>query len=278
MQPARVSDSAGVRHSFEWDAASQPAVYQAPANPAHGGGQSATRWRYDKERKLQSITRPGGQQVAFSYDDAARLSATTADGRATRRIYNAQGQLQALQQDSQRLDITRADGLPVGQRWSGPLQAAITAQLDSRARPTRLTVSAGGQSRQLPVSIDAAGRASAIGPLSLVTFNQAIMDMNANRQRLPTAGRIGGIVNNQFSVASRFFDFPSEWTGYNTYDCYDQWKYVQERLNELKPTLTDQWSFNDYPTFGHMSGEAVSNNPNDRKIRMDPWRNYIRIK
>jgi len=228
MQPARVSDSAGVRHSFEWDAASQPAVYQAPANPAHGGGQSATRWRYDKERKLQSIT--------------------------------------------------RADGLPVGQRWSGPLQAAITAQLDSRARPTRLTVSAGGQSRQLPVSIDAAGRASAIGPLSLVTFNQAIMDMNANRQRLPTAGRIGGIVNNQFSVASRFFDFPSEWTGYNTYDCYDQWKYVQERLNELKPTLTDQWSFNDYPTFGHMSGEAVSNNPNDRKIRMDPWRNYIRIK
>ena len=110
------------------------------------------------------------------------------------------------------------------------------------------------------------------------TFNQAIMDMNANRQRLPTAGRIGGIVNNQFSVASRLFDFPSEWTGYNTYDCYDQWKYVQERLNELKPTLTDQWSFNDYPTFGHMSGEAVSNNPNDRKIRMDPWRNYIRIK
>ena len=110
------------------------------------------------------------------------------------------------------------------------------------------------------------------------TFNQAIMDMNANRQRLPTAGRIGGIVNNQFSVASRFFDFPSEWTGYNTYDCYDQWKYVQERLNELKPTLTDQWSFNDYPTFGHMSGEAVSNNPNDRKIRMDPWRNCIRIK
>ena len=168
MQPARVSDSAGVRHSFEWDAASQPAAYQAPANPAHGGGQSATRWRYDKERKLQSITRPGGQQVAFSYDDAARLSATTADGRATRRIYNAQGQLQALQQDSQRLDITRADGLPVGQRWSGPLQAAITAQLDSRARPTRLTVSAGGQSRQLPVSIAAAGRASAIGPLSLV--------------------------------------------------------------------------------------------------------------
>ena len=35
------------------------------------------------------------------------------------------------------------------------------------------------------------------------TFNQAIMDMNANRQRLPTAGRIGGIVNNQFSVADR---------------------------------------------------------------------------
>lgn len=51
--------------------------------------------------------------------------------------------------------------------------------------------------------------------------------------------------------------------------------YVKEKLESIKPTLDDEWSFNDFPTFGHMSGEAVSNNPSDNKIRIDPWINSI---
>ena len=149
---------AGVRHSFEWDAASQPAAYQAPANPAHGGGQSATRWRYDKERKLQSITRPGGQQVNFNYDAAGRLAATKADAQTTRRHYNAKGQLQSLQQAQQSLSLAYAGSLPIGQSWSGALQASVQIQPDGQARARTITIEAGGIQRQIGLSRDETGR------------------------------------------------------------------------------------------------------------------------
>lgn len=103
------------------------------------------------------------------------------------------------------------------------------------------------------------------------TFHRAISEMNSSGLKLPTTGRFGGMLNNNFSTASQVFEFPSKFSGLKTYDCFDQWMYVKEKLESIKPTLDDEWSFNDFPTFGHMSGEAVSNNPSDNKIRIDPW-------
>ena len=52
MQPARVSDSAGARHSFEWDAASYnssaiKALYGQARQMLQALQQSAYRWRFE---------------------------------------------------------------------------------------------------------------------------------------------------------------------------------------------------------------------------------------
>lgn len=60
--------------------------------------------------------------------------------------------------------------------------------------------------------------------------------------------------------------------GQSTLICGQQWGRVQEELNKLN-NLDDKWEFHSIYENGHQYGIGTSNNPNDPKLIMDPWRN-----
>lgn len=57
--------------------------------------------------------------------------------------------------------------------------------------------------------------------------------------------------------------------GQSTLICGQQWGRVQEELNNLD----DKWEFHSIYENGHQYGIGTSNNSNDPKLIMDPWRN-----
>jgi RHS repeat-associated protein len=104
------------------------------------------------------------------------------------------------------------------------------------------------------------------------TINKTVQDLVDAGHRRPGSGFWNGWKNN----VNRSWNEINE--RYHVYDCFDQVWYLNQRLDELKGTLDDRWTFDRVDGIGHATGRASSSNPKDPKIDYDPWRNIIEKK
>lgn len=61
------------KHSFDHNDADQVKEYKAPA-PEEGATPGVTRYAYDRDHHLKLVTRPSGEEVSVTYDNAGRLA------------------------------------------------------------------------------------------------------------------------------------------------------------------------------------------------------------
>jgi YD repeat-containing protein len=108
-------------HLFDYTALDQEAEYTPPDL---GQGDPATRYVYNRDKDLLSVTRPDGQRVEYTYDSGGRLSTLTAPhGDSTYGYHAATGQLSTLTApDGGRLSY-RYDGfLMTESSWAGAVE------------------------------------------------------------------------------------------------------------------------------------------------------------
>ena len=112
--------------------------------PDLGPSDEATRYSYNLDQQLTTVTRPDGQTVNFTYDTGGRLSSLTgapAGGVGVTYTYNGGGQV---------TDINAATGanlhygydgpLVLSEAWSGPIAGTVSRSYDTDFRPQSLSV------------------------------------------------------------------------------------------------------------------------------------------
>jgi RHS repeat-associated protein len=115
----------GQIHAFAYTPVDLEQEYTAPEIDGSG---STFLYRYDRDRLLTGIERPGGEAVAFDYDAGGRLQAITlAHGRYVYGYDQSTGQLAQLQAPGDiALSLTWDGFLPVSERWSGPISGTVS--------------------------------------------------------------------------------------------------------------------------------------------------------
>ena len=130
--------AAGIEHRFHHDAVDLPTQYRAPA--------SVTTWRYNRDRDLIGIDRPGGESIALAYDTAGRLrQIKTADDQLDW-SWNTLGQPARVASQDATLTYQRTGTLVTGSNWSGAVdgQISVIPNRQQRLLPMRIEVRAGG--------------------------------------------------------------------------------------------------------------------------------------
>ncbi|WP_157719106.1 hypothetical protein [Halopseudomonas salegens] len=93
-----------------------------------------------------------------------------------------------------------------------------------------------------------------------------------------TSSFIGGVLNNNVSETNGY-RMLRQLTGKNTLICGEQWDVVYSKLADAQARgeFEDKWEFSDAHSFGHLKGVAVSGNPSDPQISLDPWVNEFKV-
>jgi YD repeat-containing protein len=151
-------------HGFTYTSLDLDSVY---APPSLGGGTWSTQYRYDLDRQLTRILRPGGDSILLGYQSATgRPSAVTFDrGVLAFKYADSTGHLVGLDgPDSTSLTFTYDGFLPKTVTWGGPITGSVGVGYDSDFRVTSQTVN-GGDS--VTFGYDADGLLTAAGALGI---------------------------------------------------------------------------------------------------------------
>jgi RHS repeat-associated protein len=117
-------------HLFEYTDAGNRERYKPPELP---GVDAITIYRYNLDRQLTQIERPGGELVSFDYDAGGRLDSISSDAGVVDYSYQEDtGQLSTVT-GPDNINLTLAwDGLlPVSETWSGEVNGAVTRSYDN---------------------------------------------------------------------------------------------------------------------------------------------------
>lgn len=172
MTRERLPDAREVR--YEYDTNGNLAALHPPGRPPHlftytpldqeeeyippnvGQGEPATRYNYNLDRQLTSITRPGGEQLLFASDPGGRLATLTTPEGDYAYAYGATtgtGQLaQLTAPDGGTLSYAYDGLLETGSTWAGTVAGSVTRAYDADFRVTSLRVNGGDP---VPFSYDA---------------------------------------------------------------------------------------------------------------------------
>lgn len=99
------------KHSFTYTALGSVETYAPPQL----AGATATRYAYNRERQLTTITRPDGQSIGLSYDSAGRIAGISGTAEAYTFSYDATGRLSSEAHAGQQLTYS----------YDGPVVTAI---------------------------------------------------------------------------------------------------------------------------------------------------------
>jgi RHS repeat-associated protein len=152
-------------HGFKYTSLDLDSLY---APPSVGAGTWSTQYRYDLDRQLTRILRPGGDSITLNYQSATgRPSAVVFDrGTLDFKYADSTGQLSGLSgPDSTSLTFTYDGFLPTTVTWGGPLvTGSVGVGYDSDFRVISQTVN-GGDS--VTFGYDADGLLTAAGALGI---------------------------------------------------------------------------------------------------------------
>ncbi len=150
-------------HVFEYDRRDQATAYTPPDL---SGVDTITRYRYNLDRQVTAIERPGGETVSFEYDVGGRLvSRILPTGNTTTYAFTAAtGQLATIgTADGIGLAFAWDGRLPKGTTWSGPMNGSVSHAFDSNFWLTQETV----EGDTVELAYDADGLLIQAGVLSL---------------------------------------------------------------------------------------------------------------
>ena len=161
---SKLTTPAGVIHSFDYTPKDRPSLYTAP------GDSVGTQWRYNKDRQLQSIHRPGSQSVTVSREPSGRVSGVQATGAANQTFsYYANGLLKS---------VATSDGQAVSASYDGAKLIANGFALNGNAatlsygydpqapdRVNQLTMRSGGDTATVDLKFNNEGETTSVGPM-----------------------------------------------------------------------------------------------------------------
>ena len=129
-------------HNFTHTALNLIASYTAPTV---GNQNSQTQYTYDADRHLTQISRPNGQTVSYSYDNAGRLSTlTTALGQVTYSYNSTKGTLMSIAAPGGLVLSYSYDGvLPLNETWAGTVAGSVSRTYDNTFRVTSRSLNGG---------------------------------------------------------------------------------------------------------------------------------------
>jgi len=125
-------------HLFDYTAVDRAESYTPPmvdtADPA-------THYRYNRDRQLTRIVRPGGETLDFVYDNAGRLATLTASHGDTTYAYDVAGRLKTLSAPGGiGLSYGYDGSLLTQDTLTGPIAGSLTRAYDNDFRVVRLSV------------------------------------------------------------------------------------------------------------------------------------------
>lgn len=149
-------------HVFEYDGLDQRTDYSPPDLD---GTETVTRYRYNLDRQLTEIQRPGDETITFDHDAGGRLSVRRMPFGDTRYAYTADtGQLASIEaQGDIGLQFEHNGFLPTETAWTGPVSGTVTRRFDNNFWLTGETVN--GQS--VPFDYDDDGLLIESGTLAI---------------------------------------------------------------------------------------------------------------
>ena len=116
-------------HRFSYTPVDLVATYPPPAVPGAG----ATVYEYDRDRNLTAVAWPDGTRVAFTYDGGGRVTDVAFAGGVVRYTYAPTGQVATVTTGAGvELAYTFDGPLPVGETWSGAVDATVTRTFTDR--------------------------------------------------------------------------------------------------------------------------------------------------
>ena len=162
----KLTTPAGVIHSFDHTPKDRPSLYTAP------GDAVGTQWRYNKDRQLQSITRPGGQLVTVSRAPSGRVSGIQATGGAHQTFsYDANGLLKSVAtSDGQALSASYDGAKLIANGFAlNGITASLSYGFDSWAtdQVNELKLRSGSDSATVDFKFNNEGETTSTGPLSI---------------------------------------------------------------------------------------------------------------
>jgi RHS repeat-associated protein len=145
---------------FTYDANGNVTSVTPPSRPAHnfaytpvdlqqsytppdvGIGGTTTRYAYNKDRQLISLTRPDGQGVAFAYDAQGKLaSMTTPDGTTNLSYDSTKGTLASIETPQGVTNSYAYDGfLPLSETFAGPVNGTVSRTFNSDFKVASVSV------------------------------------------------------------------------------------------------------------------------------------------
>ncbi len=149
-------------HVFEYDGLDQRTDYTPPDL---SGTDTMTRYRYNLDRQLTRIERPGGETVTFGYDAGGRLAQRSGPAGTTAYTYEAAtGQLAAIDAPGNvRLGFAWDGFLSTQTSWRGPVVGTVSREYDNNFWLTGETVG----SKTIGFGYDADGLLTDAGSLTL---------------------------------------------------------------------------------------------------------------
>ena len=116
-------------HGFAFTAVNDVTAYTPPVI----SGAGASKYMYDLDRELTSITRPDGQTVKYTYDPAGRVSSTTTPNETINFAYNAiTGSLSGASISTGETIAYGYNGpLPTSATWSGAMTGSVSRTYDN---------------------------------------------------------------------------------------------------------------------------------------------------
>ncbi|MDZ4349277.1 MAG: RHS repeat-associated core domain-containing protein [Xanthomonadaceae bacterium] len=149
-------------HLFDYDSLNQATAYTPPDL---AGINTITRYRYNLDRQVTAIERPGGALIEFAYDSGGRVASRTIPTGVDTYGYDAStGQLSVIDtSDGIGLAFEWDGMLPKATTWRGPVSGSVTRSFDANFWLTQETV----EGDTVNFAYDADGLLMQAGDLSL---------------------------------------------------------------------------------------------------------------
>ena len=138
-----ITPSGRPTHSFSYNSLNQVQSYTAPQL---GDTSTITQYRFNLDKQLTSVLRPGGDSIVFQYDTAGRQVGLTYSGGSLSFGYDpASGLLKSASAvgEGVGLNLTYDGSLPTGASTTGVAAGSITFGYDAKIRVGSITI--GGQ-------------------------------------------------------------------------------------------------------------------------------------
>ena len=164
---ASIAPPGRTTHEFQYNVTDQEELYSPPNVDVLD---PATRYTYNLDKQLTTITRPDGQTITLNYNTTGKLGTRTIPrGTVTYGYEATTGQLnQITAPDGGMLNYIYNGFLPVSETWSGQIAGSVTQSFDNNFRVIGQSVNGAN----IPYGYDLDGLITQAGDLTLTRDTQ----------------------------------------------------------------------------------------------------------